>query len=78
MTRFLFVSLPLAGHIDWGGMLATASELTRRPEHAVAWASGPAIAPAIAAVIADAARRLAAWECHDDVSGSRRPAQDTR
>lgn len=47
MTRFLFVSLPLAGHIDWGGMLATASELTRQPEHAVAWASGPAIAPAI-------------------------------
>ncbi len=47
MTRFLFVSLPLAGHIDWGGMLATAGELATRPGHAVAWASGRAVAPAI-------------------------------
>ena len=40
MTRFLFVSLPLAGHLDWGGMLATAAVLSRRPAHQVAWASG--------------------------------------
>ncbi|MCB0252987.1 MAG: glycosyltransferase family 1 protein [Anaerolineae bacterium] len=47
MTRFLFTSLPLAGHIDWGGMLATAGELATRLGHVVAWASGPAIEPAI-------------------------------
>ena len=47
MTRFLFVSLPLAGHLDWGGMLATAAELTRRPAHQVAWASGPEVAAAV-------------------------------
>ena len=47
MTRFLFTSLPLAGHIDWGGMLATASELAERTGHAVAWASGHAIAPSV-------------------------------
>lgn len=47
MTRFLFASLPLAGHIDWGGMLATASELARRPGHTVVWASGHAVAPAV-------------------------------
>ncbi len=44
MTRFLFVSLPLAGHLDWGGMLATAAVLARRPAHQVAWASGPEVA----------------------------------
>lgn len=48
MTRFLFVSLPLAGHIDWGGMAATAGELAAQPDHAVAWASGRAVAPALA------------------------------
>lgn len=47
MTRFLFTSLPLAGHIDWGGMLATAGELAARPGHAVAWVSGHAIAPSV-------------------------------
>ncbi len=47
MTRFLFVSLPLAGHLDWGGMLATAAVLSRRPEHQVAWASGPEVAAAV-------------------------------
>ena len=47
MTRFLFFSLPLAGHLDWGGMLATAAELTRRPAHQVAWASGPEVAAAV-------------------------------
>lgn len=48
MTRFLFVSLPLAGHIDWGGMVPTAGELATRPGHVVAWASGRAIEPALA------------------------------
>ena len=47
MTRFLFVSLPLAGHLDWGGMLATAALLTRRSAHQVAWVSGPEVASAV-------------------------------
>lgn len=47
MTRFLFFSLPLAGHLDWGGMLATAAELTRRPAHKIAWASGPEVAATV-------------------------------
>lgn len=47
MTRFLFVSLPLTGHLDWGGMLATAAVLSRRPAHQVAWASGPEVAVAV-------------------------------
>lgn len=46
MPRFLFVSLPLRGHTDWGGMLAAAAAL-RRVGHAVAWASEPAIADAV-------------------------------
>lgn len=46
MTRFLFVSLPLAGHLDWGGMLATAAVLSRC-DHQVAWASGPEVASAV-------------------------------
>jgi UDP:flavonoid glycosyltransferase YjiC (YdhE family) len=46
MPRFLFISLPLRGHLDWGGMLGTAEALTRRG-HAVAWASGPAVQPTI-------------------------------
>lgn len=37
--RFLFSSAPLVGHLDWGGFLATASELARRG-HEVHWASG--------------------------------------
>ena len=49
MPRFLFVSLPLTGHLDWGGMLATASQLARQPGHHVAWASGPAVAAAVSA-----------------------------
>ena len=47
MTRFLFVSLPLAGHLDWGGMLATAAALAQNPNHQVAWASGPQVATAV-------------------------------
>jgi len=42
--RFLFASAPLVGHLDWGGFLATASELARRG-HAVHWASGQAVQP---------------------------------
>lgn len=48
VSRFLFLSLPLRGHLDWGGMLAMAATLAERG-HAVAWASGAAVGPAIAA-----------------------------
>lgn len=37
--RFLCVSAPLAGHLDWGGYLATAAQLQARG-HEVVWASG--------------------------------------
>jgi len=46
--RFLFVSAQLAGHLDWGGYLATAVELQRRG-HEVTWASGAAVAPIVRA-----------------------------
>lgn len=46
MARFLFVTLPLLGHLDWGGLLATARELVRRG-NAVAWASEVAIQPTV-------------------------------
>jgi UDP:flavonoid glycosyltransferase YjiC (YdhE family) len=46
MARFLFVSLPLRGHLDWGGMLDTAASLAGRG-HTVAWASGSAVQPAV-------------------------------
>lgn len=48
MARFLFVSLPLNGHLDWGGMLRTAATL-HRSGHTVAWASGPAVQVAVRA-----------------------------
>jgi zeaxanthin glucosyltransferase len=47
MPRLLFLSLPLRGHLDWGGMLATAAALATRG-HAVAWASGPAVQAPVA------------------------------
>lgn len=47
MARFLFVSLPLRGHLDWGGMLNTAATLAHRG-HVVAWASGLAAQSAVA------------------------------
>ena len=50
--RVLFISLPLRGHLDWGGMLDTAAALTRRG-HAVAWASGADVRPAVAAAGVD-------------------------
>lgn len=46
--RFLFVSAQLPGHLDWGGYLETAAEL-QRLGHTVLWASGPAVAPLVAA-----------------------------
>lgn len=48
MTRFLFVSAQLPGHLDWGGYLSTAAELTRRG-HEVLWATGAAMQPLVAA-----------------------------
>ena len=47
MIRLLFISLPLRGHLDWGGMLDTAAALAGR-SYTVAWASGAAVGPAIA------------------------------
>lgn len=52
MARLLFISLPLRGHLDWGGMLDTAAALAARG-HAVAWASGAAVEPTIAAAGVD-------------------------
>lgn len=52
MARLLFLSLPLRGHLDWGGMLDTAAALAARG-HAVAWASGAAVEPVIAAAGVD-------------------------
>jgi hypothetical protein len=40
--RFLFVSAPLPGHLDWGGYLNTAIALKKR-NHDVLWASGQAV-----------------------------------
>jgi UDP:flavonoid glycosyltransferase YjiC (YdhE family) len=46
-VRFLCVSAPLAGHLDWGGYLATAAQLRARG-HEVVWASGAEVAPLVA------------------------------
>src|SRR5690349_11806228 len=43
MTAFWFVSAPLPGHLDWGGMLKTAQAL-RDAGHDVLWVSQPSIA----------------------------------
>lgn len=40
-ARFLFVSAPLPGHMDWGGMARTARALLARG-HDVVWATEPA------------------------------------
>jgi hypothetical protein len=40
--RFLFFSIDLPGHLDWGGYLKTARILVERG-HEVLWASGPAL-----------------------------------
>lgn len=46
MATFWFVSAPLAGHIDWGGMLKTAQHL-HTLGHSVAWVSESPLAPLI-------------------------------
>lgn len=46
--RYLFISAQLAGHLDWGGYLATAALLHRRG-HEVTWASGAAVAAQVTA-----------------------------
>jgi len=40
--RILCFSIDLPGHLDWGGYLQTAAELSRRG-HDVLWVSGPAV-----------------------------------
>lgn len=47
MAEFWFVSAPLPGHLDWGGLLRTAQELRDRG-HQVRWLSGPQIARTLA------------------------------
>jgi UDP:flavonoid glycosyltransferase YjiC (YdhE family) len=44
--RILCFSIDLPGHLDWGGYLKTAAELTRRG-HEVLWVSGPMVKPAV-------------------------------
>ena len=44
--RILCFSIDLPGHLDWGGYLATATELARRG-HDVLWVSGPAVKSAV-------------------------------
>lgn len=46
LKRFWFVSAPLAGHIDWGGMWQTARALMAAG-HTVLWVSQPPLAPLI-------------------------------
>ena len=46
--RFLCLSHPFPGHLDWGGYLATAAALARRG-HEVLWASGPEVAASVVA-----------------------------
>lgn len=52
MARLLFVSLPLHGHLDWGGLAATAAA-ARRAGHEAAWASGPAVREALTSLGVD-------------------------
>lgn len=48
MTRFLFVSAPLPGHLDWGGYLRTAATLVRLG-HEVRWVSTPDVSDQVVA-----------------------------
>jgi UDP:flavonoid glycosyltransferase YjiC (YdhE family) len=78
LARLLFTSLPLRGHLDWGGMLDTAAALATRG-HAVAWASGAAVEPAIAAAGVDFVELAAAgWQTlpplADDLPAAQRAA----
>ncbi len=43
MADFWFVSAPLPGHLDWGGLLRTAQAL-QAGGHRVSWLSGPQVA----------------------------------
>lgn len=46
MRRWLFISVPLWGHLDYGGYLPLAIALARRG-HRVLWASGPLVQEAV-------------------------------
>jgi MGT family glycosyltransferase len=46
MSKIWFISAPLLGHLDWGGLLKTAQALARRG-HDVSWLSGQPIAGAV-------------------------------
>lgn len=46
--RFLCISAPLPGHLDWGGYLRTAAALTARG-HDVLWVSGAEVSAAVQA-----------------------------
>ena len=48
MPSFWFITAPLPGHLDWGGMLKTA-KLLRDSRHDVLWVSQPPIAPMVEA-----------------------------
>jgi MGT family glycosyltransferase len=47
MSKIWFISAPLLGHLDWGGLLKTAQTLRQRG-HDVSWLSGQPVAGAIA------------------------------
>jgi len=46
MAKFWFISAPLPGHLDWGGVLRTARTLHAQG-HEVLWVSGAQIAPLV-------------------------------
>lgn len=74
--HIVFISLPLRGHLDWGGMVDTAAALAARG-HAVAWASGAAVGPAITAAGVDYIELAATgWQAlpplSDDLPAARR------
>src|SRR5690606_33550723 len=46
MSKIWFISAPLLGHLDWGGLLKTAQALQQRG-HEVSWLSGQPVAGAI-------------------------------
>jgi UDP:flavonoid glycosyltransferase YjiC (YdhE family) len=78
VARLLFISLPLRGHLDWGGMLDTAAALAARG-HVVAWASGTAVGRAIAATGIDFVELAATgWQAlpalPDDLPAAQRAA----
>lgn len=78
MARLLFISLPLRGHLDWGGMADTAAALAARG-HVVAWASGAEIRPAVLAAGVDFVELAATgWQAlpplADDLPAAQRAA----